>query len=653
MDRVKHRAASTFSRLRNFLVGLFMMPMRIPPSHIVVPRGPVRQWLDAAGSHADQHWRGITVAAWIIIAAVLVLTRWSAITWMALGDTDDNMRYLQVRDWLAGQDWSNLRQMRMGPPGGADIHWSRLVDLPIAGLMMLFRATIGNPLADRLALGIAPLLPLLPLMLALVFITRRLAPGNGWLLALVLPLAAEMGIGMYYPMRVDHHGWQLALTAVTLAGLVDRKWVRGGIIAGTASALSVAIGMEMMVYLAGAGAIVGLRWVFKDGAARRMRPYAISLAGTTAMCFVLFASEANRAPVCDALSPVWTSILILAAGLMLLLAMLRLPNWPLKAAAGAFACAILLGYGYLSFPACFTGAYQLSDELNRSWLVYIREAKPITAQPPAVWQPMIAIPLASLICGIAGFWRFRHDSEQRWAWGTVLLMTCFACGLLFWQTRAGPAAQLLAIPMLAWGAWAIIRHMFDGPVWRRLAFAGLAVAIGGIALAYRTMPALRTSPVAAALGLESKPVAARTAAFNARVKKANARCRSEPALKRLDQVATATIFTMVDLGPRILATTHHSVIAGPYHRNADLILTVHHAMDGPPDLFRSIAGPAGATYVLICPDFPEGTIYQSRSRQGFYAQMMRGRVPKWLEPVALRTDGIAMPFTLYRIRYDR
>src|SRR3546814_3327048 len=57
----------------------------------------------------------------------------------------------------------------------------------------------------------------------------------------------------------------------------------------------------MIVYLAAGGALIALRWVFKDGAARRMLPYAISLGGATSVLFVLFASYANREMLCDAI----------------------------------------------------------------------------------------------------------------------------------------------------------------------------------------------------------------------------------------------------------------------------------------------------------------------------------------------------------------
>ena len=54
---------------------------------------------------------------------------------------------------------------------------------------------------------------------------------------------------------------------------------------------------------------------------------------------------------------------------------------------------------------------------------------------------------------------------------------------------------------------------------------------------------------------------------------------------------------------------------------------------------------------VVCPGFPEGTIYQARSPQGFYAGLMRGEVPGWLKPVPLKT-GMTLPYTLYRIDYS-
>src|SRR3546814_19790156 len=51
----------------------------------------------------------LTVLLWIGAMAYMVSTRWPQIQWLTLNDTDDNIRYLQVKDWLAGQDRKSTR----------------------------------------------------------------------------------------------------------------------------------------------------------------------------------------------------------------------------------------------------------------------------------------------------------------------------------------------------------------------------------------------------------------------------------------------------------------------------------------------------------------------------------------------------------------
>lgn len=642
----------------------------------------MRRWIGRDGLHAldrfaSREWRWLVAVAWLIIGAWYLQLYSASIHWFSLGDTDDNMRYLQVRDWLNGQSWWDLRQHRMNPPTGANIHWSRLVDLPLAGLMLLFRLFMAPGAADRLACGVAPLIPLLPLMLALAFVARRLSRpragvpdedggGHAWFAAMLLPLGAGMGLGMFVPLRIDHHGWQLALTAVALAGLVDRKWVRGGIIAGIASAASVAIGMEMLVYLAGAGALIALRWVFKEGAARRLQPYALGLGGMTAIGYAFFASNDNRAPVCDALSPVWTSTLVLAAGLLLFISVLPLRHWPQRLIAGAIAGTVVAAFFWLVWPQCHTGVYQISPELQTSWLSYIREAKPLTSQSRASWVTMVAMPATGLLCALIGCWSARRDYERLWAWGTVALMIAFALGLMFWQIRAAAAAQLIAIPPIAWAMWALVVTLFTARWWLKIgAVLGLA-GLGSAACAYEVYP-IANRAIANLTGTAKpapKPAAAPTSDAKAKApagkgnvatalpKKRPAnngnRCRTLPALQPLNQLPAATIFTLVDLGPRLIAVTHHSAISGPYHRNGTAILDIHHAFDGSPETFRKIAAAHGATYLLVCPGFAEGTIYQARSRNGFYARVLRGETFGFLQPVTLKFPG-TLPYDLYRI----
>ena len=67
---------------------------------------------------------------------------------------------------------------------------------------------------------------------------------------------------------------------------------------GLATGLSLAIGLELLIYLALAAAATVLMWIDERGEKRRLAAYAATLAGTTALAFVLFASNANRAAVC-------------------------------------------------------------------------------------------------------------------------------------------------------------------------------------------------------------------------------------------------------------------------------------------------------------------------------------------------------------------
>ena len=79
--------------------------------------GRALAWADGS-TWADRHWRWIVAAVWLLACGVLLYMRWRNIYWFSLADTDDNLRAMQVRALLAGQDWYDLRQYRLDPPGG-------------------------------------------------------------------------------------------------------------------------------------------------------------------------------------------------------------------------------------------------------------------------------------------------------------------------------------------------------------------------------------------------------------------------------------------------------------------------------------------------------------------------------------------------------
>lgn len=582
-------------------------------------------------------WVRWTLLIWAAIAIWYIWYRWGPINALSLSDTDDNMRMMQVRGLLAGQDWYDLRQYRLSPPGGLDIHWSRLVDLPIAGLILLFQPFVGTAMAERLAAGIAPLLPLAVTMLAMGAAARRLIAPAAWPLAALILMGCTATMAQFVPLRIDHHGWQLAFLALAVMGIADPQRTRGGLTVGLASAGSLTIGLELLPFCAMAGAIVALRWVWDRDEMPRMRAYGLSLAGGSSAGFALFASNANYAMRCDALTPIWLSVMVAAGALLVLLSLLNPASRAVRLGLAGIAGALVAGGFAGLFPQCLQRPEGVSDELAETWLNNVREARPIYKHSFGMAFPMAVLPVIGIIGAGFAAWRARN-ADQLVAWVAIGLFTAFAGAMLLWQVRAGPAAQLLAVPGATWLAWTVMPWF--------LGHRAMLVRVLGSVVAFLVVSGLFAGFVVKYLPVNGPPSKVRVA-----VNRANSRCMSASAMRMLDRaLPPSTLFTHVDLGPRLITMTHHKGIAGPYHRNERAILDVHHAFKGDPQAFRGIARRYGAQYLLVCPNMAETTMYRARAKNGFYGQLAQGKVPAWLEPVPLPKGA---PYRLWRIDYER
>ena len=80
---------------------------------------------------------------WGIAAVVFCITGAAGIAQLRFPDPDDAMRLLEVRDWLGGQGFYDVWQHRLA--GGAfSMHWSRLVDMPLAAVMLIADPLFGE-----------------------------------------------------------------------------------------------------------------------------------------------------------------------------------------------------------------------------------------------------------------------------------------------------------------------------------------------------------------------------------------------------------------------------------------------------------------------------------------------------------------------------
>jgi hypothetical protein len=580
----------------------------------------------------DRHWRWVAVVAWLLLCAWFVYNRWSQIHAFDLLDTDDNMRISQVRALLHGQDWYDLRQFRLNPPLGANIHWSRLVDLPLAGLILLFRPWLGGAEAERIAVAVAPMLPYLLLLFGVGLTARRLIHPAAFVLAFIALFSAGSTNGMFMPTRIDHHGWQLALLSIAVAGLADPKRARGGATLGIATALSLSIGLELLIYLALAGAATVLFWIDDRGEKRRLAAYAVTLAGGTALGFLVFASYANRLAVCDALSPVWLSDALLCGALLFGLAWLSPTDWKRRLALAAGAAVIVAGFHAMMWPHCLSRLEGVSPEVQRLWLSHVREARPVYRHGWQTATLLLALPLTGAFGWGLLAWINRQNRPLLRRTLAAAAPALAATLLLAWQTRTAPAAQMLGVVGAIAIVWILAPtvQQIRNSVLRTGATVGVALlGLGAIVpFAMQAVPGKKSTPREMVIG------------------KANRQCNSMAAFKPVALQPKGMVFTFVDFGPRVITITHHDSVIGPYHRNGQQIADVMNAFRGSEPQAHAILAKYHSNYLLTCPNGSTTTIFMSEAPKGFYAQLQRGQVPAWLAPIKLPADS---PFRMWKV----
>jgi hypothetical protein len=596
-------------------------------------QGKQEGWEARALELIERRWVLVVLVLWTLVCAWFLFQKWTDIRYFGLGDTDDNMRMMQVRGLLHGQGWFDLRDYRMNPPFGANIHWSRLVDLPIAGLILGLRPFVGGPAAERWAVAIAPMLPYLLLLFALALTARRLIHPLAYPFALLAIMFADSTNGMFMPERIDHHGWQLAFLALSIAGIADPKRVRGGLVLGITSALSLAIGLEMIIYLALVGVAMVLFWVDDVQQTERLRTYALSMTAGVALCYLGFASYDNRSAVCDVLSPVYVSDAMLGGALMYGLAWLSPLDWKRRLLLAAIAGAIIAGFHASMWPQCLQKPEHISPEAQRLWMNYVKEARPVYRHGWRIATLILTLPVTGAIGWALLAWMQRRDRDLVRRIIGAAVPGIAASLLLFWQTRTAPAAQMMSVIGAASLMWFLIPRFWKSgnPILVVLGTCVVVLLGAGIGV-----------PMVVGFIPEAKATA-----YEKAIGRANALCSSLWGLHPIALQPKGLVFTFVDLGPRLITVTHHDAITGPYHRNWRQIVDVMKAWRGNADqAHQIIVDKYHSNYVLSCPNSSTTTIFMSEVPNGFYGQLTRGQVPKWLQPVPLPKDS---PYQMWRV----
>ncbi len=558
--------------------------------------------------------------AWVAVCLLMTLTS----PHLAAGrfpDVDDALRMVQVRDLLAGQGWYDLYQHRMNPPKGTLMHWSRLVDAPLAAGVWLLALVMPQASAEYVAAFTFPLLLLLATMLVMGRLALERFGLHTVLFAALAFALVPMVPAQFQPMRIDHHAWQVLSVAVATWAVFRRDPARGAPVAGLAMATGLMISLETIVMAAGFALLLGLRWLLDPRDRLWLARYLQGLAVGLVAVFAATRGLADLAPHCDVIAPAHLGFFaIVATGASLLATPAWLHRAVVIAGLGISGLAGLALIGWAA-PACLASPFAGLDPLvHEHWYLKVTEGLPL-------WQrdPVDAVP-AALQClialGITGFAALKGNPAHRGWWReyALLLLVATLAGLATYRSIAF-AGMLATIP-LGWFAAAMIAR------WR--SSASLAPKLGVAAALYATfLPAAITGMILPRLAAIA-PIPQHLSIVST--------CDIPHHGAALNALAPGKVFANLDIAPGVLAYSHHSVVASGHHRSQDAMRTVIAAFLGTPDQAREMILASGSDYVMACLDMAEMSLYMQSGGEGsLAARLMRGTAPAWLEPVALDT----------------
>lgn len=568
----------------------------------------------------DAHSLAALVVPWMAFVLLLGWVMRGQIATLAMADPDDAMRLLQVRAWLEGQSWWDVTNYRAGGPDGFSMHWSRLVDLPIAGLIGLFDLFLRPEVAERAAIALLPPLQLLIVLFLMRSTLRCLgfrdAAAN--IVLLVVPLLS-LAVGNMAPLKIDHHAWQAICALGIMRLMVDRRNVATRTaIAGVLGALLVMISVEGLPFLAAACAIYAILYAL-DGRDKGLSLFLGGLAIATPLLFVATIHMGLWAqPRADAVG--WPHLAGFALAAITAWLVTRRAKAPLPAArivrlglvAIAGAAPVLAVFG-VEGVAPFG---KIDPLVMKYWMSGIQEVRPIHKLLPDAGA-MLAWMVALYLLGLATQGRKRMQGENPRGWLVVFALSGLMLALSLIVFRVALLAQLLMTPLLAAMLHDTLRtaSRLDNPLFRVLGTALSLVIL---------------SPTAGSLvgkALVSQGGGGETRGSSQIV-------AGSCDFARLAALPRGRVLTSIDVAPEVMLRTSHATVAAPYHRNEKDLRAAILAFTSPAAEAAQRLDVVDADYVMICQGTPDTASYARAGKDSLAAVLLDGGSPEALAPVA-------------------
>ena len=581
-------------------------------------------------------WRGAFVllfAAWSL-AYLVTLSQLASAPY----DGDSLMRLQQVRDLLAGQSWFDVTQHRMNPPAGALMHWSRIVDIPLAAFQLLLRPLLGRGPAEYATAVLVPLAYLAGAITLLRALMLRLGLTEGEALGglALTPLFPQLPAA-FAPMQIDHHAPQ-ALAALALAVLlIGPARRRAAVGAGAVAACWLVISLEGLPLVALVAGLCGLDYVRRGS--RMLMWFLAALAACSTVFSLATRPLSDFREYCDILLPAHWAVFAIGAGLAALL-----PLFPgQRSAAGRFAALAVVPlvcgpFALATLGSCARDPMGGFDPLvRRYWFDTVAEGLPLWVQPWPAALPVLYT--AALIC--AGLWAARRRGLWAGSWGASWpSLGAYAIGTILYAmvlARQAMPAQLLTIPFAA------VLFAEGWPRARSLASAPARIAASVACL-------LMVTPAPAAVAAHALASPKITPAIASGIASAQSAEPLAPCdFHSLTVLPPGLIMTTFNAAPAILVQSGHSVTIGGYHRNAAALHRSIATFVSPPDRARELLARQGARYMAVCLDDSSLATMAEGNPDSLAAALLAGRIPHWLQPVSnLKASRLAV----YRVAAD-
>lgn len=556
--------------------------------------------------------------AWLLACAFMIFVSGHAIAQGAFPDPDDIMRLLEVRDWLGGQSWFDVTQYRVNGAAGVPMHWSRLVDVPLAAVMLAARPFVGPQRAETVALVLVPLVTLGISMLLVHRIALKLMTSRA---ALAAAAATPLSLGamkQLRPMRIDHHGWQIVMALVAILACFDERPRRSGMVAGLAMALWLNISLEGLPFAFAVGLVFAFTWLRDGSACQRLESFVASLAIASILIFV-----ATHLPSTwlgqqhDVVNAAYLAGFAAASVFVSVLVRLPLRQWSIRLAGLGATGLVTLCAMFLVDPHWMAGPFSNLDPLVRDfWYYGVDEGLPMWRVHWSEGAMGLSQPIVGMLGAAAALRASDQTLRKRWTIYLFLLLATTICSVSV--IRVATTASVIAMPGTAFLCQRAFRRARSLRKELTRVFATTAALL------------IMTPAYAVPIAVSNPNPKLDTAVV------AGSECQKSSQVDALRALPAGEFAAPLDITPMILLHTAHHAVATGHHRNLKGMRDDIRLFLEPPSSGETIAQSRRLDYVIFCPGAPESIRFARFGPEGLAALLIANRPPKWLERTQVR-----------------